>query len=98
MITNRVYTQEFRDQIVKEYRDGKSYEQISKEHNLALSTISHWINRSKNKGVPIKTMSPIIRKTTINDLDMKEILKFLIDKLSFDDYLSVLQIMYKKTE
>lgn len=45
----KVYNEEFKKQLVKEYIQGKSYPSLEKEYGVAKSTLSGWVkNIAKN--------------------------------------------------
>lgn len=46
----RTYTNEFKEQIVKLYNNGKSRSDLIKEYELTPSTLAKWINNYNNTG------------------------------------------------
>lgn len=48
--TKPVYTEEFKHQIVQLYEHGKSVLELSREYNIAKSTLWKWTNNYKNSG------------------------------------------------
>lgn len=47
-----VYSQAFKDKIVKEYLDGKSSIDIAKEYNISDASVSNWVKRAGNQMRP----------------------------------------------
>jgi len=43
------YTQEFKEQVVKEIEEVGNISLVCKRHGLRTSTVHGWINRNKNK-------------------------------------------------
>ncbi len=48
--TRREFTDEFKNQIVQLYLNGKSKSSILKEYNLAQSSLDRWISQHQNSG------------------------------------------------
>lgn len=48
--TRRQYTDEFKNQIVQLYLNGKSKSELVKEYNLGMSSVCRWIDQHENSG------------------------------------------------
>lgn len=48
--TRRQYTDEFKNQIVQLYLNGKSKSELVKEYNLGMSSVCRWIDQYENSG------------------------------------------------
>lgn len=46
----RVFTEEFKEQVVKLYLNGKSKSEIIKEYDLYSSTLNNWIKQHQTSG------------------------------------------------
>lgn len=42
---SKIYNEEFKKQLVKEYIQGKSYSTLEKEYGIAKSTLSGWVKK-----------------------------------------------------
>ena len=42
------YSQEFKDQIVEQHRQGRTFVELAKEFNLAATSISNWVRAADN--------------------------------------------------
>lgn len=42
------YSDEFKNKIISEYKNGKSKSQLKKEYNLSYNTMNHWINNENS--------------------------------------------------
>lgn len=43
------YSEEFKNHIVKEYAQGRSYASLSSEYGVSKSTISDWVNQNSKE-------------------------------------------------
>jgi transposase len=49
------YSQEFKDQIVEQYRQGRTAAELGKEFNLSPTSVANWVRASKRKDAgPVK--------------------------------------------
>ena len=47
---NPNYTDEFREQIVQLYNNGKTVSEISREYKISKTSVSNWVKYAKNTG------------------------------------------------
>ena len=67
----KVYNEEFKKQLVKEYIQGKSYLTLEKEYGVAKSTLSGWVKKYSKECLilqPHTTNSPVFSPKEIQDL------------------------------
>jgi transposase len=43
------YSQEFKDQIVEQHRQGRTFMELAKEFNLAATSISNWVRAAEKR-------------------------------------------------
>lgn len=43
------YTQEFKDQIVEQHRQGRTFMELAKEFNIAATSISNWVRAADRR-------------------------------------------------
>lgn len=84
--TNKAYTKEFKEQVIKEYLEGRdSFEDLANKHNISTNTIVvKWVKKY-NSGIEINDYIPKgdvykmkSRKTTIEE--RIEIVEYVIEK------------------
>ncbi|HEX8976110.1 MAG TPA: helix-turn-helix domain-containing protein [Solirubrobacteraceae bacterium] len=44
------YSQEFKDQIVEQYRQGRTAGELGREFNLSPTSVANWVRASKREG------------------------------------------------
>jgi len=49
-----VYSQEFKDQIVEQHRQGRTFVELAKEFNLAATSISNWVRAADKRAAAEK--------------------------------------------
>ena len=67
----KVYNEEFKKQLVKEYIQGKSYLTLEKKYGVAKSTLSGWVKKYSKECLilqPHTTNSPVFSPKEIQDL------------------------------
>ena len=67
----KVYNEEFKKQLVKEYIQGKSYLTLEKKYGVAKSTLSGWVKKYSEEcqfSQPHTTNFPVIPQKEIQDL------------------------------
>ncbi len=67
----KVYNEEFKKQLVKEYIQGKSYLTLEKEYGVAKSTLFGWVKKDSEErqiSQPHTTNFPVIPQKEIQDL------------------------------
>jgi transposase len=43
------YSQEFKDQIVEQHRQGRTFMELAKEFNLAATSVSNWVRAAEKR-------------------------------------------------
>ena len=58
------YSQEFKDQIVEQYRQGRTAAELGKEFNLSPTSVANWVRASKREDAAVvkKSKSTEARK------------------------------------
>ncbi len=75
------YTQEFKDQIVREIRELGNISLVCKRHDLKPSTVHGWLNKLKNKDKNIEVKQNRHLQRKIKDLELQvEVLTSLLKK------------------
>ena len=67
----KVYNEEFKKQLVKEYIQGKSYPSLEKEYGVAKTALSGWVKKYSGEcqiSQPHTTNFPVIPQKEIQDL------------------------------
>lgn len=63
--TRRQYTDEFKNQIVQLYLNGKSKSELVKEYNLGMSSVCRWIDQHENSGSFNKMEVDILKQAAL---------------------------------
>lgn len=80
MKTGTTYTEEFKNQILKECFETNNYTAVAKKHELPPTTVFSWIKRFKNRdkiksGKYIKELEQKLADAKLENEILKELLK-----------------------
>lgn len=92
----KVYTQEMKDQVIKEVEETGSLNVVARRHEIAPSTISTWINRIKGTSAKSTDISAVEVSKQIKEIESEndKLKKILGEK---DLEISMLKDLLKKT-
>ena len=68
------YSTEFKQQIIDEYKSGKSggYTRVAKKHRLSDNTVYHWVIKDRKQGNQENISYKRIGRTREENIDYKE--------------------------